>query len=479
MYPINIKRRQFMKRRIISMMLCVLMLLSTFILSGCADKQSGTKKTTSDESSNKADDSATKDPAKDDTTTKKTKLTFMGWGNDAEVATFQSMIDQFEVAYPDVEVEYIVVPNTDYMTKLQGMISSGTQPDVFYCNPDYIMQLAMTGNLYNMTDYVANNDLFEEDNVWASALDFYRFDGTNVNVGDIYALPKDVSAFAVVYNKDLFANAGITAPTKEAPWTWDEYLAAAQKLTSGEGDEKVYGSAPYSLESAIWSNGADWLDSTYTKITIDDPKFIEALQWCADLRTKYGVAPSVSEEASLSSYDRFMQGKLGMMGVGSWASADLWSKCEFDWDLMAWPVAPSTGKNAVWYGGSGLAVSPHSKSVDKACDLAAFLAFNEETQRTSYKAGQSVPTLKDMAYGEYLQMEAKPANKEAFLDILGDYGRRATQTFTFSTEWWNDFNSGVTTVFEGQTTAQEYCTSTKDSLQSLLDDSIAQKEAFK
>lgn len=470
-----------MKKKLVSFVLCMVMVLSILSLAACSGGKDNTKKDTDPaktESNDKTDAKDNKDDAAANDS-EKIHLTFMGWGTDAEVATFKAMIAQFEEKYPNVEVEHIVVPSSDYMVKLQGMISSGTQPDVFYINPDYIMQLAMTGNLYNLSDFVANNDLFEEENVWPSALDFYRFDGNNVNVGDIYALPKDVSAFAVVYNKDLFKSAGVEAPTKDNPWDWNDYLEAAQKLTSGEGDNKIYGSAPYSLESAIWANGADWLDSTYTKISIDSPEFIEALQWCADLRTKYKVAPSVAEEASLGSYDRFLQGKLGMMGVGSWAVADLWSKCDFDWDIMAWPVSPNTGKTAVWYGGSGLAVAATSKHVQEACNLAAFLAFNEDAQRTSYQAGQSVPTLKDMAYGEYLQMDAKPENKEAFLDILADYGRRATQTFTFSNEWFNEFNSNVNSVFEGEMSAEEFCTSIKDDLQSILDDSIAQKEALR
>lgn len=470
-----------MKKKIASIVLCIVMILCVLGLSACSGKNDNSKKDseqTANDSGKKTESNESKgDSAKTDSD--KIHLTFMGWGNDAEVATFKAMIAQFEERYPNVEVEHIVVPASDYMVKLQAMISSQTQPDVFYINPDYIMQLAMTGNLYNLTDYVANNDLFEEDNIWPSALDFYRFDGENVNVGDIYALPKDVSAFAVVYNKDLFMSAGIEAPTKDNPWDWNDYLEAAQKLTSGEGDNKIYGSAPYSLESAIWSNGADWLDNTHTKVTIDTPEFIEALQWCADLRIKYKVAPSVAEEASLSSYDRFLQGKLGMMGVGSWAVADLWSKCDFDWDIMAWPVSPNTGKTAVWYGGSGLAVAANTKHAQEACNLAAFLAFNEDAQRTSYQAGQSVPTLKDMAYGEYLQMDAKPANKEAFLDILGTYGRRATQTFTFSNEWFSEFNSNVNSVFEGEMTAEEFCKSIKDELQRLVDESIEQKEALK
>ena len=58
----------------------------------------------------------------------KVKLTFMGWGTDAEVATYQTMIDDFEKAYPNVEVEYIVVADNEFDTKLQTMIGAGT-PD--------------------------------------------------------------------------------------------------------------------------------------------------------------------------------------------------------------------------------------------------------------------------------------------------------------------------------------------------------------
>ncbi len=403
----------------------------------------------------------------------KTHLKFMGWGNDAEVATFQAMVDQFEEKYPDVEVEYIVVPNSDFDTKLQNMIAAGDQPDVFYCSVDWVMKYAATGNLLDLTSYVDNNEIFEADNIWSNALDIYRYDGASLGNGPIYALPKDVSAFAVVYNKDLFKAAGITPPTEEDPWDWNDYREAAVKLTSGD----VYGTGMYSLESAVWSNGADWLDKDLSKVAFTDPKFTEALQYVADLRCKDHAAPTSAEEASLSSYDRFMQGKLGMMGVGSWSTADLWS-CEFDWDVMDWPVSPSTGGKAVWFGSAGLAVSPSSKNAGAACDLAAFLAFNEDAQRTSYTTGMSVPTLKDMAYGEYSAMDKGPANKNGFLNVLADYGRLATQSRTFNQEWWSEFNSGIDAVYDGEMTAQEYCDSMAAPVQQLLDKSIEQQKAL-
>ena len=460
-------RKEFHMKKLLSVLLTVM--LTGCMLGGCGKEAAGPDGQNADRSDAAADSSSAGKSSGE-----KTHLKFMGWGNDSEVATFQAMIDQFEEKYPDVEVEYIVVPSGDFDTKLQNMIAADDQPDVFYCGVDYVMKYAATGNLLDLTSYVEGNEIFDIDNIWKNAIDIYRYDGTSLGNGPIYALPKDVSAFSVVYNKDLFDAAGITAPTQDDPWDWNDYREAAVKLTNGD----VFGTAMYSMESAVWSNGADWLDESLSKVAFTDPKFVEAFQYVADLRCKDHAAPSSAEEASLSSYDRFMQGKLGMMGVGSWATADLWNNCDFEWDLMDWPVSPNTGEKAVWFGSAGLAVSPATKNQEAACNLAAFLAFNEDAQRTSYTTGMSVPTLKDMANGEYLTMDKPPANKQAFLNVLDDYGRLATQSRTFNQEWWSEFNSGVDAVYDGEMTAQEYCDSVADQVQQLLDKSIEQQKAL-
>lgn len=456
-------------KKIISLLLTMSLALTGLI--GCGEKENDAAANTDTQSIEQQSDTQETDAA---TKEELIELDFIGWGNDAEVATFQAMIDQFEEQYKNVTINYTVVPSSDYDTKLQNMIAAGEQPDVFYCSIDNIMKYAATNNLYDLTTYVNDNDIFDVDNVWKNAIDIYRYDGTGLGNGEIYALPKDVSAFSIVYNKDLFEAAGITPPTESEPWDWNDYLEAAQKLTSGD----VYGTSMYSLESAVWSNGANWLGDSLQKVAFTDSKFTDALQFVADLRCKYKVAPSSSEETSLSSNDRFMQGKLAMMGVGSWATADLWNNCDFEWDLMDWPVSPNTGEKAVWFGSAGLAVSPTSENIEVASNLAAFLAFNEDAQRTSYTTGMSVPTLKDMAYGEYMSMDKAPANKKAFLNVLDDYGRLATQSRTFNQEWWSEFNSGIEAVYDGEISAVDYCDSMADSVQQLLDKGIAQQQSL-
>lgn len=405
----------------------------------------------------------------------KNKISFLGWGSPQEVNTFEAMIEQFEGKYKGVEVDYINVPDTEFPTKLQAMIGAKQQPDVFYLQPEKVMPWADSGILYDMTEYVADNEVFDESNIWTKAIDMYRYDGKIPGQGNIYGLPKDIGPFALAYNKDLFKAANVPEPDPDAPWTWDEFIENAKKLTSGEGAGKVYGSAPYSVESAVWSNGADWLDESKTKVTIDDPAFIEAIQWVADLSLVHGVVPPNEEESSLGSFQRWMEGRIGMMGIGPWSQGQFWEECDFEWDLMPWPVSPKTGKNAIWYGGMGFAVSATSSYVEDSCNLAAFLAFNEDAQRTNYEMGQAIPNLIDMTMDEYMKMDKAPENKQEFIDIVKDYGRRATQTYTYNSEWFTEFNANIASVWLGEMTAEEYSDSMKDQMQELLDSGIAEQ----
>lgn len=404
-------------------------------------------------------------------------ITFMGWGSPQEVSVFEQLIAKYEAAYPGMKVDYINVPAADFNTKLQTMIASKQTPDVFYLTPENVMPFASAGLLNDLSGYVEDNELFKADNVWAKAIDMYRYDGTTPGVGAVYGLPKDIGPFALAYNKDLFQAAGIPDPDPDVPWTWDEFVANAKKLTSGEGENKTYGTAPYSLESAVWSNGADWLNADHTQVTVTDPKFVEAMQWVADLILKEKVAPSNEEESSLGSFQRFIDGKIGMMGIGPWSQGQFWDEVKFNWDLMPWPVPNAGDKPAIWYGGIGFAVANSSQNKEAAANLAAFLAFDEDAQRTNFQLGQAVPNLIDMAKNEYLTMDKPPANKQEFIDIIEDYGRRATQTYTFNSEWFTEFNANAASVWLGEQTAAEYTAEVAPTMQEMLDQGIAEQNS--
>lgn len=434
-------------KKLISIFICLVMLAT--LLSGCT-------------SDNKA-------------TTQK-NITFMGWGYESEKAVFTKMIENYMKENPGVKVKYIVAPSAEYDVKLNAMIQAGTEPDVFFLKPENLMAWSDAGKLLNLQKYVDSSKNINIKNVWESAINRYRYDGNMIGQGDLWAMPKDIGPWSMVYNKKLFAEKGIKAPTLQNPWTWDQFLENAKKLTYTDAKgKKIYGATYFQLETAVWSNGADFLDKSKKKVTIDTPQFAQAMQFVADLRLKHKVMPSVDEESSVGAYARWLNGQSAMFAMGPWDQSAFW-KLNFEWDLMPWPTSPTTGKAIAHLGSAGFAVSAKSKYKEEAFKLAAYFSVDKEGQKTNYEMGQAVPNLIDMAENEYKKLDKAPISKEIFFDIMKN-GKGKPEEGTYNGEWLAEFWLNANKVWTGEMTAAQYCKETQPKMQRLLDKAITlQKE---
>jgi multiple sugar transport system substrate-binding protein len=401
-------------------------------------------------------------------------LTFMGWGNPDEQKVFQSLVKQFEDKNKSVKVNYINVDPADYFVKIQAMVAANKAPDLFYMPSDNFYSWADSGKLEDLTPYLAKSTTVKADNIWPQALERYKYDRATrmVGKGDLYALPKDVGPWSMVYNKDLFKAAGVPEPDPKKPMDWNQLVDTAKKLTKGSGTSKQLGIGGFPLESAVYANGADWIDSTKTKITVDDPKFIEAMQFDADLSLVNKVAPNSNDEQSVGSYQRWLNGQLAMFWMGPWDQPAFW-KLPFQWDLMPAPASPNTGKNATWLGSMGFGISSTSKHKQEAFDLAAYFSLDPDGQRSNYKQGQAVPNLIDMAKGEFLNSDKAPKNKQIFIDIIEGVGKANGAWGTYDGQWLSLFNDNASKVWTGKETAAKFCKEIQPQMQAALDKSIA------
>lgn len=413
----------------------------------------------------------------------KADLTFMFRGGPDEQAAYKKTVDQFEKDHPGVKVKIITTAADQYATKLKAAITGNSVPDVFYYDPGDLMAYVNGGVLLKLTDYVQNNADIDINKIWKKGVDLYRYDGQTVGQGDIWGLPKDLGPFAMGYNKTMFEKAGIPLPDKDKPYTWDEFIKAAQQLTldtNGDGKLDQWGTGlnvNWTLQSLVWSNGADWIDSTHKKVTIDDPKFAEALQFFADMQNKYKVTPSISEAQTLDTYQRWMQGQIGFFPVGPW-DMSTYEKLPFEYDLIPYP-AGSTGKTATWLGSLGIGVSSKTKYPEAAAALTMYLTGSEEGMKMLSDAKVQMPNLSDMAETWAADSSAKPANKEEFLQIVNDYGRPIPGILTYNAEWYNLFFTDIQPVLDGKITAAEYVKQEQPKMQKLLDKAIEQEEKSK
>lgn len=452
-----------MKKKWIAMM--VVLLLSSLALIGCS----------SDSSSDGEGDSNKKD---------KVDLTVNIWAQPHEEEIYKTIIADFEEENPHVNVEFVVTPGDDYSTRLQTLMAGNRTPDIFYVGGGDVNFYVDTGRVLDITDLANESNVLDLDNMWESGISRYTVDDK------IYALPKDVGPFAYAYNKDLFDAAGLEYPSSTDPYTWDEYIEVAKQLTvdqsgntpndAGFDSRKVkqYGAGFWWVEPAVYSNGAHWLNEDATEITIDDPKFIEALQYVADLRLVHNAVPSQEAEQSTNSYSRWLNGEVAMFPMGPWDQAAFW-ELDFEYDLMPWPASPNTRESKTWLGSLGFAVSASTKHPQEAFELAAYLTVDEDAQRNLMERGAQVPNLIDMAENEYLELDFAPESKHVFLDVIKNSSQPLPHELTYDGEWFDYFSQTVVDVYEGRKTAEEYVHEVKPKLQELLDASIQKAERAK
>ena len=407
----------------------------------------------------------------------KTKvITFAGWGSLAEKKIFTAMIDKFEETHPGVKVNYQHIPGTqeDYLVKLISLLAANKMPDVFYIHSDEFYSWVDAGRLENLTPYMNESELAASTKVWDKSLNIFRYDAATKQVGaesgDLYGLPKDLGPWAMVYNKTLFEAKGVALPDPNEPMTWTEFVEVCKKLTDGEGVNKVFGTANYTLEAAVWSNGADFLNEDHTQVTVDTPEFAEAMQWVADLALVEGVSPTPEEDSASGWFQRWVNGKVGMAWMGPWDQATFWDSVSFEWDIMPTPVSDKTGKGVSWLASAALCVSNTSQEKQLAYELAEFLSMDADAQTYNYEAGQAVPNIIDMAKNDYLNMDKAPANKQVFLDIIEnpEKGQFKSVYYTKNTTWYTYFTSEASKVWSGEMTAAEFLKQIQPEMQQRL-----------
>ena len=293
---------------------------------------------------------------------------YMRWDQVRIDGVAKPIIEAYQKQYPNVKIEFENVGSgTDYWIKLQTMIAGGTAPDVIYPATHNAYALATKNALVYVDDFAKRDgiDLTKYD---PAVADLYK---TN---NKLHCLPIDSAAVAVFYNKDMFAAAGIAAP-KEG-WTWDDFLATAQKLTkdtNGDGKNDQFGVDTWTSywPVIVWSkSGHNTFDDPRkpTKFLMDDAA-IDAIQWLGDLTNKHHVMPSSAERANIT--DMFLAGKAGMQIIGHWRIPQYQTVKDFKWDIAPLPMGKAQVNRA---DGSCFAITAQSKVPEEAWRFVKFLA---------------------------------------------------------------------------------------------------------
>ncbi|MBQ8168745.1 extracellular solute-binding protein, partial [bacterium] len=165
----------------------------------------------------------------------------------------------------------------------------------------------------------------------------------------------------------------------------------------------------------LMSNGGGILSDDLSRIIIGDQESQKGLQFYANLRKKYHVAPLKSESASATMAQLFLQEKLAMHLSGRWLVPKYREEAHFDWDVVPFPKGEAG--SVVPLDASGWAISKSSEHKISARKLVDYLASKESIEKFT-QSGLIVPARRDVAESVYFLDNQKPRNARVFLNVI-------------------------------------------------------------
>jgi multiple sugar transport system substrate-binding protein len=314
------------------------------------------------------------------TTGEKVKLKFTFWGSPQEKKAVEDAIKAFEAKNPNVTIDSIHIPGTDFLQKLNAMIAGNEAPDLSY-SAAWKLKMGEEGLIYNFFDLMKDDPSIKKE-------DYLQYAWWNWDT-DKSAGPYQASVVpSLMYNADLFKEAGAELPPTQAEeaWQWDEFVETAKKLTldrSGKHPDdpgfdpkniKQYG-VKFSLSwlsymPLVLSNGGDYLTEDGKEFGLSKPEATEAIQRIADLINVHHVAPSPVQASSIPAPATALQSrKVAMVIDGSWNHLDL-SKANINWGVGVLPVLKDY---KTFFLGGSLIIFKSSKHPKEAWEFSKFL----------------------------------------------------------------------------------------------------------
>lgn len=311
------------------------------------------------------------------------KLVFQIW-DAGQKAGMEKLASAYMEEHPGVKIEVQATGWDEYWTKLEASATSNSMPDIFWMHSNQMYKYADNGILADCSDIV-ETDKYSE-NAVANA------QGSD---GKIYGVPKDKDLVVLVYNKELFDQAGVSYPDDE--WTWDDMADASEQIYDKTGK---YGYMAYAHDQIgywnfVYQNGGEILNEDGTEAEYTEPATADAIKYYIDLQ-KNDWCPTQDQFANTSATEQFFSGQGAMFYAGSW---DLTNFCTTykdmngKWDVAVLPKCPNPengdGK-AVISNSVSYVTAAKGKNKDLAMDFLKFLG-SEEGQKIEGESGVAIP----------------------------------------------------------------------------------------
>ena len=404
-----------MKKKLVSVLLCAAMVAT--MAAGCGNK----KDDSSDSGSSKGGD----------------KLVYwsMWEATEPQGQAIQAAIDAY-TKDTGVEVDVQFKGRTGIREGLQAALDAGTKIDMFDEDIDRVND-TWGKYLMDLEDMAKAGGYEDTANAGLITACRDKADGT------LKSIPYQPNVFAFFYNKDLFDKAGI----KETPATWEDFLAACQKL-------KDAGITPMTMDDAYATSvigyhlgryvGEAGVREVVKDGKWDDPAVVQMAKDIEELAKLGYYSTNVGTNVWPAGQNQELAtGQVAMYLNGSWLPNEVKDIAgdSFNWGCFAYPALPetetkltaegvgATGVETNNFGAQVFGINKDSEKGQEAFDLITKITKGEFDKKL---ADDSIGIPADSANSEWPKLVscAKPVMEQSTTRFTWAVGSEANENVT-------------------------------------------------
>ncbi len=318
------------------------------------------------------------------------------FGEGEEKVLLEEVMPKFGEKFPHITVKATRMPTENLDQQVITAAAGGAVPDVMRMDNTWIPRMAKEGVLQKVDGFPGFDQVVADSFKGPMSTNFYD--------GSYYGVPLDTNTKIAIYNKELLAEAGASAP----PATIDELVALARNLKAkGKFGITIGGPDAWNMPPWFWSLGGRITDDNYTTATghLNSDASVKALETIIGWNDEGLLAPPIlggqpgtweglrGEEGKPASYM--------MINEGPWFFSILGDAVKDTMIPAKMPNGPDGASHSV-IGGQNMVIFEGAKQPEAAWTFTQFMLTPEIQTLMAVKTG-AIPTNVAAANAEELK----------------------------------------------------------------------------
>lgn len=210
-------------------------------------------------------------------------IRFAWWGGQTRHERTEAVVKMFMEKYPNVTVETEPADFSGYFQKLPTLIGAQDVWDVFQLGNNWAEYSTIVTDL---TPYIEDGTI-NTDNISDGFL------ATTYDMGKQMEISLGTNAHCIIYNADMFAEAGLEEPT--VGWTWEDFEKYSEALKEVTGEygtsflEEFYGACTVGVPQ--YEDGLNFFKADNSGLMIDKPDYMVPFMEMIQRMTASGSYP--------------------------------------------------------------------------------------------------------------------------------------------------------------------------------------------